>query len=234
VAAGLAGARIDQGTKGKGRLIPESSVKTKEQVPARRRREDAGKTPRFALLLIDVINPFDFPGAEALISAAEQAAPKIASLCDRARSAGVPVIYVNDNFGRWRSDFRAIIDNCHGETSAGRRVCALLKPRASDYFVLKPLHSGFYMTVLEALLEHLEVDTLVLTGFATNLCVQFTAHDAYMRGYRLFVPEDLTASNSARLTHAALAHMREALGASTALAEALELPACTDRRRAAQ
>jgi nicotinamidase-related amidase len=180
--------------------------------------------------LIDVINAFDFPGADPLVSAAEQAAPRIASLCARARSADVPVIYVNDNFGRWRSDFRAIVENCGGQASAGRRVCGLLEPRASDYFVLKPLHSGFYLTVLEALLEHLEVDTLVLTGFATNLCVQFTAHDAYMRGYRLFVPEDLTASNSARLTHAALAHMREALGASTDPSETLELPAFTGRR----
>jgi nicotinamidase-related amidase len=200
-------------------------VESKEQVPGRKRRVDRTKSPRFAVLLIDVINPFDFPGAEPLISAAELVAPRIAAFCERARSADVPVIYVNDNFGRWRSDFRAIVDVCRNETSAGRRVCALLSPRSSDYFVLKPLHSGFYLTVLEALLDHLEVDTLVLTGFATNLCVQFTAHDAYMRGYHLLVPSDLTASNSDELTQSALAHMREALDATTKRSEALDFSA---------
>ena len=97
----------------------------------------------------------------------------------------MPAIYVNDNFGRWRSDFRQILDHCL--QSPGRAIARLLVPHEEDYFVLKP-HSGFEYTTLDVLLKHLGADTLILSGVATNFCVLFTAHDAYMRDYRLIVP----------------------------------------------
>ena len=87
-----------------------------------------------------------------------------------------------------------------------------MAPHDEDYFVLKPQHSGFYSTTLALLLEHLQTQTLVLTGFATNLCVLFTANDAHMHGYHLVVPPDCTASNTPALTKAALAHVRTGLG----------------------
>lgn len=170
---------------------------------------------RSAVLLVDVINAFDFPGANALVEAAEAAAPKIAKLCERARAAGTPIIYVNDNFGRWRSDFRATLEVCTASGSAGRTVSRTLSPREEDYFVLKPMHSGFYSSALEVLLRHLNTATLVLAGFATDLCILFTAHDAYMRRYELFVPRDLTAANTLDLAERALQHMGHALGATT-------------------
>jgi nicotinamidase-related amidase len=175
-----------------------------------------------ALLLIDVINAFDFEGSERIVAAAAEAAPRIRALADRARTAGVPVVYVNDNFGQWRSDFRATVQACTAPDAPGREVSRLLKPKEGDYFVLKPLHSGFFSTVLHLLLEFLESETLVLTGFAANLCVLFTANDAHMRGYRLVVPVDCTAANSPELTENTLAQLRESLDADTPVATAID------------
>lgn len=161
-----------------------------------------------ALLLIDVINAFDFEGCRGLVEAGERAAPRIVALRDRARKAHVPVIYVNDNFGRWRSDFRRTVEACAQPDRPGHRVTKLLLPGESDYFVLKPRHSAFYCTALELLLANLGAKTLVLVGFATNICVLFTAHDAHMRDFEVVVPSDCTASNDERLTSLALEQMR--------------------------
>jgi nicotinamidase-related amidase len=168
-----------------------------------------------ALLLIDVINGLDFEGCESLVQAAGRAAPRILALRDRARAAGVPIIYVNDNFGRWRSDFRSTVDACSKPDQPGHRVTQLLTPEPSDYFVLKPRHSGFFCTALELLLDRLQTKTLVLVGFATNICVLFTANDAHMRGYDVIVPRDCTASNSNSLTAQALEQLRLVMSART-------------------
>jgi len=168
------------------------------------------KTPssaKTALLLIDVVNSFDFEGSESLVAAAELAAPRILALRDRCRSAGIPTVYVNDHFGQWRSDFRATVARCCDPKMPGHRVSRLLSPKEDDYFVLKPRHSAFFGTALDILLDQLEVDTLILVGFAANICVLYTASDAHMRGYRVIVPPDCTASNSTELTEQALAQM---------------------------
>jgi nicotinamidase-related amidase len=150
-----------------------------------------------ALLLIDVINDLDFPGADGLIAAAEAMAPRLAALAKRARAAGVPVIYVNDNFGQWRSDFRQTVSHCTATASPGRRVSARLRPTARDYFVLKPKHSGFFGTTLDPVLEMLRIKRVVLAGIAGNICVLFTANDAYMRELRIIAPADCIVSNTA-------------------------------------
>lgn len=167
------------------------------------------------LLLIDVINPFDFPEAGRLLRFARPAARRIAALKQRLRSRGTPAIYVNDNFGLWRSDFRAQVEVCMREDCAGAEIATLLRPGEDDYFVLKPKHSGFYSTSLDVLLRYLGARQLVLAGFAGNMCVQYTANDAYMRDFRLFVPEDCIASETAGLNHAACAHMKNFLRADT-------------------
>jgi nicotinamidase-related amidase len=166
-----------------------------------------------ALVLIDVINPMDFEGSEGLVKAALPAAEALLALKRRARRHGVPTIYVNDNFGRWRSDFRAIVALCARRSVPGGAVARLLKPEPRDYFVLKPKHSGFHATALETLLQALKVRTLILGGFATNICVLFTANDAYMRGYRIRVPADCVAANSPTDTRQTLAQMRTFLKA---------------------
>lgn len=162
---------------------------------------------RVALLIIDMINAFDFEGADAMLPRARAAARAVADLKARAKKAGVPVVYVNDNFGRWRSDFRQILERCL--RSPGREIAELLKPGEDDYFVLKPKHSGFQYTTLDVLLQHLGAETLVLTGVAGNFCVLFTAHDAYMRDYKLVVPRDCIASLTEQHDREALGHMAE-------------------------
>ena len=167
-----------------------------------------------ALLLIDVINDFDFPGADQLLRYARPMARNLLRLKRRAYEAGVPVIYVNDNFGRWKSDFRRTLEHSeqHGR---GRDVVKLLQPEENDYFVLKPKHSGFFSSALDTLLRYLQTQTLILTGIAGNFCVLFTANDAYMRDFNLFVPSDCTVSNTKRENDSALRLMKKFLKADT-------------------
>ncbi len=173
-----------------------------------------------ALLLIDLINDLEFVGGEQLFPHALPVAKKIATLKQRARTAKIPIIYVNDNFGRWQSDFNKLLTHCLEDDVRGKPLAELLQPEAKDYFVLKPKHSGFYSTTLELLLQYLEVRTLILTGLTADICVLFTAHDAYMRDYRLVVPADCVASLDAADTQHALRQIQRVLkGDITASAE---------------
>jgi nicotinamidase-related amidase len=174
------------------------------------------------LLLIDVINPLSFPGSAGLVKAATRAAPNIERLAARARRAKTPVLYANDNFGQWRSDFKATIEACTNSKQPGSAISERLRPHDDDYFVLKPQHSAFYSTTLDPLLEHLGAHTLVLAGFATDLCIAFTANDAHMRGYRVAAPADCTAANTPALRNAALTHVRVALGGDVRVSSALD------------
>jgi nicotinamidase-related amidase len=149
------------------------------------------------LLLIDVINDLAFEGSAALVAQAEAMATRLSALKRRATAAGVPTIYINDNFGQWRSDFRKTVAHCTSRSSPGRRVSQRLRPTARDYFVLKPKHSGFFDTTLDTLLEALRIRRVILTGIAGNICVLFTANDAYMRELKIFAPADCIVSNTA-------------------------------------
>jgi nicotinamidase-related amidase len=175
-----------------------------------------------ALLLIDVINDLEFPGGEELLLSALPAARNIARLKERARQAQVPIIYVNDNFGKWRSDFKRIVTHCLQENVRGRRIAKLLKPNDEDYFVLKPKHSGFFSTTLDLVLEYLGTRTLVLTGIAGNNCVLFTANDAYMRDYKLIIPADCTASINRQDNNSALRQMQKVLKANIKTSDHVE------------
>jgi nicotinamidase-related amidase len=180
---------------------------------------------RTALLLIDVINDFDFDEGEQLLRLAIPVGKNIAALQQRARDAGVPSIYVNDNFGRWQSDLNKIVDHCLKEHGKGKPFVDLLLPGKEDYFVLKPKNSGFYSTTLDLLLSHLGARNLILTGIAGNNCVFFTANDAYMRDYKIFVPADCTVSNTEQENRHALKQMETVLKADIRRGEELDLKA---------
>lgn len=167
-----------------------------------------------ALLLIDVINDMEFDGGEDLIRFAAPMAQRLAVLRDRAKQAGVPVIYVNDNFGNWRSDFAATVRHVCERDCRGKEAACLLRPEEEDYFVLKPMHSGFHGTPLAMLLQSLGVKHLILTGIAGNLCVLFTAHDAHMQSYRITVPRDCMASET-EIAHQLTLHQLGVLGIET-------------------
>jgi nicotinamidase-related amidase len=166
-----------------------------------------------ALLLIDVINDLEFESGEELLKYALPMAEKIAALKKRARAAGIPTIYVNDNFGKWQSDFNKLLKHCLEGEVRGKPLAEILRPDEDDYFVLKPKHSGFFSTTLDTLLEYLQARTLILTGLAGNICVLFTANDAYMRDFHLHVPSDCTASNTVEENEHALELMEKVLKA---------------------
>jgi nicotinamidase-related amidase len=176
-----------------------------------------------AILLIDVINDLEFPEGGQLLRFAVPMARQIARLKERAKRAGLPVVYVNDNFGRWRSNFNAQIEHCLKDGVRGRPVVELLQPDEDDYFVLKPKHSGFFSTTLDVLLEYLGTKTLVITGMAANICVLFTANDAYMRDFHLVVPSDCVASNTEEENRYALEQMRKLLKADIRPSEEMSL-----------
>jgi nicotinamidase-related amidase len=165
------------------------------------------------LLLIDVINDLEFPEGKQLLQFAFPMAQRIVALKARAREANIPAVYVNDNFGRWRSDLNAQVDHCLNDGVLGQPIVELLKPDEEDYFVLKPKHSGFYTTTLDLLLNHLAARKLILTGVAANICVLFTANDAYMRDFELIVPSDCVASNTEEENRHALDQMQRVLKA---------------------
>jgi nicotinamidase-related amidase len=198
---------------------------------ARQAHDLHGNAPdkcRVALLLIDVINDFEWNGGEAMLPRALEAAKAIARLKGRARKASVPVVYVNDNFGKWRSDFRSLLDHCLNDGVRGRPIADLLRPDGEDYFVLKPKHSGFHSTTLDLLLAHLGSETLLLAGYATSFCVMFTAHDAYMRDFGLFVPRDCVASQTDAEDCHALEHMANICKANTDVSASIDLAKLND------
>jgi nicotinamidase-related amidase len=167
-----------------------------------------------ALLLIDVINPMDFEGAASLLPHAIRAAQNVARLRERANTARVPVIYVNDNFDRWHLGFRELVAKFVSDRVPGVPIIDLLPPKPErDYYVLKPAHSGFFRTGLEVLLRRIGAHTLVLTGFAGDICVLFTANDAYLRGFRVVVPRDCVASEREEDNAHALRQMARVLKA---------------------
>src|SRR3954464_7566330 len=182
-----------------------------------------GERAPTALLLVDVINDLDFPGSAELVRQAEPMARRLAALKKRAAAARIPSIYINDNFGKWRSDFRRLVDHCVNDDVPGREVARALRPTEDDYFVLKPKHSAFFNTTLDTLLEHLQTETVIITGIAGNICVLFSANDAYMRDLRLYVPSDCTVSNTMEENDYALNQMRTVLKADITPSEMLDL-----------
>ena len=175
-----------------------------------------------ALLLIDVINDLEFDAGSQLLPHALVMAKHIATLKSRATKAGVPVIYVNDNFGKWRSDFSAQVRHSLKSGIRGAPIVKMLLPESQDYFVIKPKHSGFFATPLELLLNYLQVRNLILTGIAGDNCVLFTATDAYIRDFNLWVPADCVASESKKNNTLALQQMQQLLKADTSVSSKIK------------
>jgi len=175
------------------------------------------------MLIIDMINDFSFEEGQDLIESASNLPEKVSILKKQLKSYNVPIIYVNDNYGRWQSDFKDLFNHCMQQQQNVREFNELIKPEEDDYFVLKPQFSGFYATPLDILLRQLDVQTLILCGVAGNMCVHFTANDAYMRGYQLFIPSDLSASLTKEENEQAISIMKTVLGATTTSSENLSI-----------
>lgn len=175
-----------------------------------------------ALLIVDVLTTFDFPDGDAILHNALRMRDALIRFKARARALAIPVLYVNDNFGDWRSEKDVLIGRCL--EGKGKEFVRPLLPDSEDYFVLKPMHSAFYMTPLEVLLQHLQVETLVLTGLTSNSCITATAHDANMRGFNLYIPADCSCSRSPQEHEDALKLLEGAAAARLTLSTSLKLP----------
>lgn len=165
------------------------------------------------LLVVDMLNPLQFDGAAALARPAVRAAGVIAALKRHLAADGVPAVYVNDNWGRWHADFAAIVAQCRACGGSAATLARRLAPGPHDLTLLKPRHSAFYGTPLALLLQQMGTRELVLTGVATDLCLMFTAMDAFERGFQLWIPSDCTAAESSARKRAALDWMGRALQA---------------------
>lgn len=178
-----------------------------------------------ALLIIDMINDLEFPEGPDFLEPTLRAAERIHALKKRVRALGWPVIYVNDNFGRWRSDFQTVLDHCLHDGVRGQPIAEKLLPDADDYSVLKPKHSAFHATTLDTLLTYIHAHTLIMTGISADSCVLFTASDAYLRDFRIHVPADCVVAATPRYTDEALAFMARVLKADLTPSDALDLAA---------
>ena len=183
----------------RGRRGRKPSRTSARMLETRHRSESVPDRSETALLLIDVINELEFDGADKLLSHALPMASALAGLKRRAKAHGIPVIYANDNFGRWRSDFPTLVEQCLKPNVRGRAVVAQLIPEED----------------LDLLLRYLGVTTLILTGMAGDICVLFSANDAYMRDLRIIVPPDCIASEDVERNIQALSLMQRVLKADT-------------------
>ncbi|WP_312099095.1 isochorismatase family cysteine hydrolase [Niallia sp.] len=145
-----------------------------------------------ALLIIDMINDFNFEHGTILAEKALIIAQQIQLLKKQCEKENIPIIYINDHYNLWQAELIKVIDYCRNKKS--EPVIDKIKPDDSDYFLIKPRHSAFYGTALQTLLSQLHVKQLILTGIAGNICVLFTANDAYMREYPLLIPDNCIAS----------------------------------------
>jgi nicotinamidase-related amidase len=174
-----------------------------------------------ALLIVDMINPLDFPGARQLRQQAIPVAKAIARLKARLKPRGVPVVYVNDNFTQWLRDFHDLVAICSQPDAPGAPLVTPLAPEHDDYFVLKPKHSAFHASPLEVLLHQLDVRHVVVTGIAGDGCVLATASDAHMREFTVSVPSDCCASITRIRNQRALQVLRESMDIDTRASSAI-------------
>lgn len=186
------------------------------------------------LLVLDLVSDFEFEDGARVFRAALPVAKRIAHLKTRAAAAGVPTIYVNDNHGRWRSDFAGLLRHCTQPGVRGAPIVELIRPGPDDYCVLKPKHSGFFATALDTLLEYIGADTLILTGVSSNQCVLFTANDAYVRDLKLVIPRDCISAPSRSATQLALRYFKTVLDADVRSSTELKFPRARRRTKTAR
>ncbi|AST93950.1 MULTISPECIES: cysteine hydrolase family protein [Sutcliffiella] len=165
-----------------------------------------------ALLIIDIINDFQFGHGAVLAEKTQAFVPDLLALKKKLKKLKIPIIYVNDHYGIWQADYNKIIEKCSNIRS--KHIIDILEPEQDDFFLIKPKHSAFYETALHTLLTELKIDSLILTGLAGNICVLFTANDAYMRGYKLYALKDCIASNNNHDNLHALTMMKNVMKAT--------------------
>lgn len=166
-----------------------------------------------AIIFIDIINDFNFDGSEKLLEHTNEILPYLKELIGFGKENNIPIIYVNDHYGLWQADYRKIINHC--ENVSSQHIIQELKPDDDDYFLIKPQHSAFFQTPLHSLLSDLGKTNLIMAGIAGDICILFTAKDAYMYQYTMHIPKNCMASEEKEGNEYALYLMRSVMDANT-------------------
>ncbi|MFE5720626.1 isochorismatase family cysteine hydrolase [Streptomyces erythrochromogenes] len=166
---------------------------------------------RTALIVVDMINTYKHEDADRLVESVRACLPGVCSVLHRARASDSHVIYVNDNFGQWRSHHGEIL-----QAAMAGKHSDLVEPIAPDQeslFVVKARHSVFFETPLAYLLGQLDAERVVLCGQVTEQCVLYSALDAYIRHLDVVVASDAVAHIDPALAEAALRMMERNMSA---------------------
>ena len=175
-----------------------------------------GRSGATALVIVDMLNPYEHPEADRLAERVAKALPGVVELRDRAEQAEIPVIYVNDNYGDWNSSAQELAEAAmSGEHP---ELVEPVLPGEGHSFVIKARHSVFYETPLEYLLDQMGVDRLIFAGQVTEQCILYSALDAYVRHFRVVVPTDAVAAIYDHLAEAAREMMERNLSAELCMA----------------
>ena len=177
-----------------------------------------GKT---ALIVVDMLNPYEHEDADKLVASVEETLPTLVALRDRVREEDVATIYVNDNHGDWESSRRQLIDAAL--EGARPDLVEPILPGDDDLFLAKTRHSIFYATPLEYILAQEDIDRLVIAGQVTEQCVLYSALDAYIRHLDVSVPRDGVAHIFENLADASLQMMERNMHAEICEAEECRL-----------
>jgi nicotinamidase-related amidase len=160
---------------------------------------------RTALIVTDMLNPYEHEDADKLIESVEEALPQIVDLRERAAGDDVLTMYVNDNHDDWESSREGLVDAA--VNGARPDLVEPLVPGDNDLFLAKTRHSIFYSTPVEHILGQEDVDHIVLVGQVTEQCILYSALDAYIRHIDMTVPRDAVAHIYGDLADASLTMM---------------------------
>ncbi|HWC09057.1 MAG TPA: isochorismatase family cysteine hydrolase [Solirubrobacterales bacterium] len=187
----------------------------------RRHQPDGEREPKTALLIVDMLNPYEHEDSERLAEHVAAALPGVEALIDRARELELPTVYVNDNFGDWNSSSEELAERAR--EGAHPELVEPILPAAGASFVIKARHSTFYETPLEYLLDQMGVDRLVLSGQVTEQCILYSALDAHVRHFKVAIATDAVAAIHDHLAEAALEMADRNLSAELGRANELAL-----------
>jgi nicotinamidase-related amidase len=169
-----------------------------------------------ALIVVDMLNRYEHEDAEPLIASVREALPAMRGLLERAREAGTPIVYVNDNYGDWSAGRREL-----SKRALDGAVPPLVEPIVPEEevaFLVKARHSVFFETQLDYMLRHQDVGRIVLVGQVTEQCILYSALDAYVRHYSIVIPRDAVAHIHEDLAEAALRMMEINMAAEITMA----------------
>ena len=178
-----------------------------------------------AILVVDMLNDFMKPGGKMVLDTGKFIIESSSRLIERARNNGIPIVYVNDSHRpglRQDREFKKRAEHCI-EGTWGAEVIRELKPQEGDFVVKKRRFSGFYETDLDLTLKDLEIDTVVIIGVVTNICVRSTIHDAFFRGYKVIIPRDCVMATGEREQESSLYDIETHFGEVTTSERIIEL-----------